>query len=206
MLTKFLVIGPAVMNLKPLALSLSKGGVFRWLRQAQPERSFQEQKSRRHNACCDQLGVTLIELIIFIVIISVGLFGILSVMNTTTRASADPMVRKQSMAFAEAVLEEVLSKDATATLPETDMANCSNRRFYVGIRDYACFDGVPATAVIRGNVTLGSAANAALAGLSATVAVGAITSISGVDMRQVTVTVTGNNENIAISGFRAVNF
>lgn len=154
----------------------------------------------------NQRGVTLIELIIFIVIITVGLFGILSVMNVTTRASADPMVRKQSMAFAEAVLEEVLSKDAVATLPETDMVNCSNRPLYVGVRDYACFDGVPATAVIRGNVTLGSVANAALAGLSATVVVGAITSVSGFDMRQVTVTVTGNNENIAISGFRAVNF
>ncbi len=153
-----------------------------------------------------QRGLTLIELIIFIVIITVGVAGILSVMNITTRASADPMVRKQSMAFAEAVLEEVLSKDATATLPEADMVNCSNRQLYVGVADYACFDGVPATAVIRGNATLGSAANAALAGLSAIVTVGAPAAVNGVMMRQVTVTVTGGTENITITGFRAVNF
>ena len=153
-----------------------------------------------------QRGVTLIELIIFIVVITVGLLGILSVMNITTRASADPMQRKQSMAFAEAVLEEVLSKDAVATLPETDFANCSNRAQYVGVADYACFGGAPATAVIRGNVTLGATANPALAGLSATVVVGALAAVNGVTMRPVTVTVVGGTEAIAITGFRAANF
>ena len=150
-----------------------------------------------------QRGLTLIELI---VIILVGVAGILSVMNITTRASADPMVRKQSMAFAEAVLEEVMSKDALALPIETDFVNCSNRPLYVGVADYACFDGVPATAVIRGDVTLGSAANPALAGLSATVVVAPPAVVTGVTMRQVTVTVTGNTENITITGFRAVNF
>ncbi len=153
-----------------------------------------------------QRGLTLIELIVFIVIILVGVAGILSVMNITTRASADPMVRKQSMAFAEAVLEEVMSKDALALPIETDFVNCSNRPLYVGVADYACFDGVPATAVIRGDVTLGSAANPALAGLSATVVVAPPAVVTGVTMRQVTVTVTGNTENITITGFRAVNF
>ena len=79
-----------------------------------------------------QAGLTLVELIIFIVVISVGLVGILSAMNMMTAASADPMVRKQAMAMAESILEEVLAKDATATLPETDLANCSNRALYVG--------------------------------------------------------------------------
>ena len=153
-----------------------------------------------------QRGLTLIELIVFIVIILVGVAGILSVMNITTRASADPMVRKQSMAFAEAVLEEVMSKDAVATLPEIDFVNCSNRPLYVGVADYACFDGAPATAVIRGNATLGSAANPALAALSAIVVVRAPAEVNDVMMRQVDVTVTGGTENITITGFRAVNF
>ena len=157
-----------------------------------------------------QRGLTLIELIVFIVIILVGVAGILSVMNITTRASADPMVRKQSMAFAEAVLEEVMSKDALALPIETDFVNCSNRPLYVGVADYACFDGVPATAVIRGDVTLGAvltpAQEAVLRNLSATIVVGAPADVTGVTMRQVTVTVTGNTENITITGFRAVNF
>jgi MSHA pilin protein MshD len=152
-----------------------------------------------------QGGLTFVELIIFIVVISVGIVGILSVMNLTTRSSADPMVRKQAMAMAEAVLEEILSKDAVATLPETDLNTCANRALYVGVADYACFDGAPATAVLRGDATLGATALPALAGFSATVAVGAA-NVSGVPLQRVVVTVTGGNETVAITGYRAAGF
>jgi MSHA pilin protein MshD len=54
-----------------------------------------------------QRGISLIELIIFIVIISVALTGILLVMNTVTRHSADPLIHKQALAIAESLLEEV---------------------------------------------------------------------------------------------------
>lgn len=54
-----------------------------------------------------QRGVSLIELIMFIVIISVALAGILLVMNVTMRSSADPVVHKQALAIAESLLEEV---------------------------------------------------------------------------------------------------
>ncbi|KKW14203.1 MAG: hypothetical protein UY54_C0021G0001, partial [Parcubacteria group bacterium GW2011_GWA2_50_10b] len=53
----------------------------------------------------DQRGLTLIELIMFIVIVSVGLAGILLVINTVVKSSADPVVRKQSIAMADAILE-----------------------------------------------------------------------------------------------------
>ncbi|QJE02653.1 type II secretion system protein [Massilia forsythiae] len=54
-----------------------------------------------------QRGVTLVELIIFIVIIGVALTGILAVMNLTTQRSADPVRRKQALILAEGLLEEV---------------------------------------------------------------------------------------------------
>ena len=54
-----------------------------------------------------QAGISLIELIVFIVIISVALAGILLVMNQTTGHSADALVRKQELAIAESLLEEV---------------------------------------------------------------------------------------------------
>ncbi len=54
-----------------------------------------------------QSGVSLFELIFFMVIVSIGLVGILSVMDLTTRHSADPLQRKQALAIAEAILEEV---------------------------------------------------------------------------------------------------
>jgi MSHA pilin protein MshD len=52
-------------------------------------------------------GISLIELIMFIMIVSVALAGILLVMNVTTRGSADPLVHKQALAIAESLLEEV---------------------------------------------------------------------------------------------------
>jgi len=54
-----------------------------------------------------QRGISLIELIIFIVIISIALTGILLVMNQVTAHSADPILRKQALAIAESILEEV---------------------------------------------------------------------------------------------------
>jgi MSHA pilin protein MshD len=54
-----------------------------------------------------QRGISLIELIMFIMIVSVALAGILLVMNVTTKSSADPLVHKQALAIAESLLEEV---------------------------------------------------------------------------------------------------
>ena len=54
-----------------------------------------------------QSGTTLIELIMFIVIVGAALAGILQVMSLTTVHSADVMLRKQSLAIASSLLEEV---------------------------------------------------------------------------------------------------
>lgn len=63
-------------------------------------------------------GVSLIELVIFIVVVAVGLAGILGVMNLTTRSSADPLVQKQALAIAEAYLEEILAMPFTYCDPD----------------------------------------------------------------------------------------
>lgn len=52
-------------------------------------------------------GLTIVELIMFIVIVGVGLAGIIAVFNVTAKSSADPMIRKNMLAIAEALLEEV---------------------------------------------------------------------------------------------------
>jgi MSHA pilin protein MshD len=52
-------------------------------------------------------GLSLIELLIFIVIVSIAVIGILGVMSLNTNHSADPLQRKQALAFAQALLEEI---------------------------------------------------------------------------------------------------
>ena len=52
-------------------------------------------------------GVSLIELILFILIVSVAIVGILSVLNLTAARSSDPLIRKQVLAVAESLLEEI---------------------------------------------------------------------------------------------------
>lgn len=57
-----------------------------------------------------QSGVTLIELIVSMIVISIALGGVLIVMNYTTLHSADPMLRQQAIAIAEAYMEEISLK------------------------------------------------------------------------------------------------
>lgn len=54
--------------------------------------------------------MTLIELVVAIVVVSISLGGTLMLVDTTTRRSADPMLERQAISIAEAYLEEVLQK------------------------------------------------------------------------------------------------
>ncbi len=65
-----------------------------------------------------QRGLSMIELMVFIVVVGVAVTGVLSVYSSTSRTSVDPMVRKQAQAVAESLLEEVLSKPYTYCDPD----------------------------------------------------------------------------------------
>jgi MSHA pilin protein MshD len=54
-----------------------------------------------------QRAFSLLELIIFIAIVGVGIAGILSVLNVTAGKSADPLISKQALSIAEALMEEI---------------------------------------------------------------------------------------------------
>jgi MSHA pilin protein MshD len=53
-------------------------------------------------------GFTLIELVITLVILAIGVTAFTQLMNASTIASVDPMVRQQAHAVAQSYLEEVL--------------------------------------------------------------------------------------------------
>lgn len=65
-----------------------------------------------------QLGVTLVELVVFMVIVSVALVGVIKVLDITNRGSVDPLVRKQAISIAESLLLEVEQQPFTLCDPE----------------------------------------------------------------------------------------
>lgn len=134
-------------------------------------------------------GFTLIELIIFIVVVSAGLAGILSVMNTTVKSSADPMVRKQAVALAESVLEEVLQKeyddpDNTPAVVE------ANRTLWDNVDDY------------NGKTQAALSVPATLSQYSVAIAVTDGSATLGIAARKVAVTVARGTESITLTGYR----
>ena len=148
-----------------------------------------------------QKGFTLIELIIFIVVVSAGLAGILSVMNTVVRSSADPMVRKQTIAIAESLLEEILLKDYAKPTGSTVLGFSAggSRNSFDCVIDYNGYTTTTGIMDVLGNVIPGLTSykispvtvawSADLTGVAATL--------------KITVAVTGPGGSVSLSGYRS---
>ena len=140
-----------------------------------------------------QLGASLLELIITIVVISIALSGLLSVMNLTVSHSADPVVQQQAIAIAESYLEEIL----LLPIVDPDGSNVGETRStfdntddYNGLNNNGAYDQT----------------NNAIAGLgnyNVTIAVTDQT-VSAITMKVITVTVNRSGINpITLSAYRA---
>lgn len=142
-----------------------------------------------------QSGFTLMELVLFIVVISIGIAGILMVMDVSGRASADPMVRKQALALADSLLEEILLKDYADPdgLPNVVEAG---RTLYDDVDD---FNGINEIISAGGPIFTGMPAS--LYGYQIQVAVtGAV--LDTVAAKRVSVTVGRGSEAITLTGYR----
>ena len=136
-----------------------------------------------------QRGFTLIELIIFIVVVGAGLAGILSVMNTVVKSSADPMVRKQAIALADSILEEILQKEYDD--PDGVQGGETTRATMDDVDDYngksnALFTDLPS----------------ALATYLIGITVENDATTLGIAAKKVTVTITRGTEVITMTGYR----
>jgi len=142
-----------------------------------------------------QQGFTLIEVIIFIVVVSAGLVGILAVSNTVVKSSADPMVRKQAVAIAESLLEEIVLKEYAN--PAGGYSG-TDRAQFDDVDDYAGY----ATTGIK---DVSGSAVAGLERYNVAVAVAATADLTGVAAKKITVsvTVTGSSEAISLTGYRS---
>ncbi|MBI4190037.1 MAG: prepilin-type N-terminal cleavage/methylation domain-containing protein [Betaproteobacteria bacterium] len=67
---------------------------------------------------CRQAGFSLIEVAVFIAVVGVGISGVILAITTATRDSVDPLIRKQSVAIAESLLEEIESMPFTFCDPD----------------------------------------------------------------------------------------
>lgn len=142
-----------------------------------------------------QHGLTLIELIVFIVIVGAALAGVLSVFNVTMRHSADPLVRKQALAVAESLLEEIEARPFNCP-PDASCVpvTVANRAQTHAVGDYAGF-------AMNGISGIDGAAIPALATYNAVVAVAAV-ALNGAHGMEIVVTVTNGPESVVVTGWR----
>ena len=143
-----------------------------------------------------QAGVTLVELLVSIVIVSIAASGVLGVLSMTTAASADPMIRHQAAAIAEAYLEEIMLKpitDPDGTDGEAARAGFDDLDDYNGLSDSGARDqfGVAIAGLANYNVAVSVVPSSALP------------SIPAADALRVDVVVTrGSDVNFVLSGYR----
>ena len=166
-----------------------------------------------------QHGFTIIELIVFIVIVSVALAGVLTVLNVTAKSSSDPVVRKQALAIAEAVLEEVMLQ--TFTWCDPDDANATTTIGYAGCSVATAAQNTATAKAGEARVTAplldnvfdynGEAINTNIAGggstlyvANVTVAPAALNDIAAASDAAllITVSVASGSETIELQGYR----
>lgn len=172
---------------------------------------------KQRTRCRVQRGVTLIELIIFIVVVSIGVAGVLIAFNTAVKSSVDPMLNKQALRLAESTLQEVLQKsyqndalDAANTsaslgctlntTPSCRANTPTDRPNYNDIDDYNNYTQSGVT-TMDGAVTVTS-----LAGYSVSIVVNNTATLGGIaatDVKKITVTVTGGGQTLTLSGYRS---
>lgn len=152
-------------------------------------------------ACQDeQRGMTLVELVLTIVILGIAAAAMFSAMAAITGRSADPMLRQQSLAIAEAYMEEITLQAFPASTACAASNNGAGRGSFDDVCDYnGLFYSSQAFAPRSATSTT------PLPGLSAyevRVAV-APAVLNGVNALRITVTVTDpTGQQLLLDGYR----
>ena len=173
-----------------------------------------------------QRGMSLLEVVIFIVVLGIGIAGMAILYNQLTLASVDPLVRKQAVAIANSLMEEIqlrpftycdpddpavvtAGSPAACAIPEGIGAEGVETRYadprFDNVSDYAAFPAMVGSIQDINNNTI-----AGLAGYSATVAVAEASADFSVpggvpldEALRITVTVSGpGNVNVVLQGYR----
>jgi MSHA pilin protein MshD len=174
-------------------------------------------------------GLSLIELVVFIVVLAVGFAGTLMLYNQATIGSVDPILRKQVLAIASSLLEEIELRgftycdpddpqvytatsatvgasgcSATATIetigPET--ATDTSRALFDNVNDYHGFQMLSGIQDIQGNPVPGLGAYR-VTNVTITTASGTFAPADPNDALLISVTVTGPaGISVTLHGYR----
>lgn len=146
-------------------------------------------------------GVTLIELIVAIVIISAALAGLVGAFTQANRASADPVVMQQMLAIGESMMEEVLLKPFVVN---TEAA--ATRAQFNDVRDFDPVDDTNYGYTSTGIKDVDGVAVPGLGSYNVSVRVNAngvtLTNVPAGDVLRVTVTVSNGAEQLVLTGWR----
>jgi MSHA pilin protein MshD len=71
-------------------------------------------------------GLSLIEVVVFIVVLGLGIAGMAVLYNQLTLASVDPLVRKQAVAIANSLMEEIQLQPFTFCDPDDTAVTTAN--------------------------------------------------------------------------------
>jgi len=166
-------------------------------------------------------GFTLIELVVFIVVVGAAVAGVLGAIDFAARNTADPVVQKQALAIAESLLQEIESMpftycdpNDTAVYTATSAAGCATPEVmgpelgetrtsptnpFNNVNDYNGYTMSPIVD-ISGNPITGLGGYGATVQITQT-AFGAVPNAGGL---LIAVTATGpGNVSVTVEGYRA---
>lgn len=169
-------------------------------------------------------GLSLIEVVVFIVVLGIALAGMAVLYNQLTLSSVDPVVRKQAVAIASSLMEEIQLRpftycdpDDAAVFTAGSPAGCATQEgigaeggetrygptFFDNVSDYNSFPPMVGSIQDINNSTIPG-----LAGYSASVAVANAggdfpAAVPAEDALLITVTVDGPaNVRVVLQGYR----
>lgn len=145
---------------------------------------------------CRTRGFTLIEMVVALVVIGVALSGVMLAFRSIARNSANPVIDQQLIAIAQAASEEVMLQPYVPKTNTTTASGCSRAAF----NDVDDFNGYATT----GNIcTPDGVTVPGLAGYSMSISVAPAAAVSGVSMKQISVTASKGTDSFVVRALRA---
>ena len=151
-------------------------------------------------------GVSLIEAVMFIVVVSVALVVVLKAFDIANQGSADPLLRRQSMAIAQSLLDEITAKPfgsaATDVTADGYLAGPVTSATRASADDVDDYNGFSMSGISRlDNTLLTGLSNYRVSVAVVAAAFGTVPASAG---WRITVTVTDpSGAQLALDGYRA---